>query len=242
MRCHVVALLIAGALSGAAASDARIGYGFEFWCRSDTVKQVPPGGEAVFWFTLANTGAASDAFRFDCRVIEHVPGATVIYCVNGQCAEPGLPLYDSLPAGAVDTAIDVSVYAGQTAGTEVVLLSVRSLGDSALADSVRTWTVVGSGVAEGTHPAQADAPGLRVAPSPTAGRMAVVSFVLPGSAPCRLELWDVTGVRVGTLCEGPAGPGRHEVRWRAPQEMAAGVYLLRLAAGSAVSACPVLVD
>ena len=57
-------------------------YAFEFSCRDDTVQQVQPGAVAEFGFTLANTGTVSDAYEFDCRVMQSVPSWYVTYCVG----------------------------------------------------------------------------------------------------------------------------------------------------------------
>ena len=142
--------VLAAALFAVVYGQALAGYGLELVARDDTVQHVSPSGTGEFHFTLTNTGSQSDAYEFDCRVVASVPGWVVVYCVRGQCVEPGNLVYDTLPAGAADTAIKVTVYTNATEGEEVVSLRARSMGDPALAESVATHTLVGSGIEEGS--------------------------------------------------------------------------------------------
>jgi hypothetical protein len=75
-----------------------------------------------------------------------------------------------------------------------------------------------------------------VAPNPTRGQGHFTAF-LPQAGPIRLAVLDVAGREVAVLADGPAAAGRNEFVWdgrsgsaRAP----AGIYVLRLEAGSAV--------
>jgi len=222
-----------------AAGTAVAGYSFSFTCRTDTLKRVQPGGEAVVWFTLSNTGDERDAYRFDCRVLDSVPGSTVIYCIGGLCAEPGLPLYDSLPAGETDTAIDVSVFAGPGTGDELVLLSVRSLGEPALTDSILTHTEVSAGIGEERPGHTARGNGLAVVPNPAPAGRAAVRFFLERAADCRLEAFSASGSMVAGTALGRLEPGPHETAWQL--RLPRGVYVLRLVAGRSASCCPVVV-
>lgn len=220
------------------ASPLLAGYQFEFASRSDTFQQVEPGGSAEYGFALTNTGTEPDLYRLDCRILESLPGWSVVYCVRGRCSEPGIPLYDSLASGRGDTSITVTVYTSSAQGEESVNLKVTSLGNPALADSITTRTRVGSGIAE--RCAGALTTGLRVAPNPMSGRAARISFSTVEQSQCRLVLYSLCGRPVRTLLDGPVGPGNHELRWRA--ELTAGVYLLRLTTGPRASTCKVVIE
>jgi hypothetical protein len=70
-----------------------------------------------------------------------------------------------------------------------------------------------------------------VRPNPVRGDRLGVEFVLPGSAPARLELLDVSGRRVIACEVGTLGAGRHSVNLAAGRRLAAGLYLVRLTQG-----------
>lgn len=124
------------------------GSSFTFLCRSDTLQQVAPGATAEFYFTLTNTGSEDDVYRFDCRVLDSVPGWFVVCCVRGLCFEPGTPLYDTLAAGESDTTPHITIYTNATHGEERVGLRVTSMNEPQHTDSIAVRTRVGSGVAE----------------------------------------------------------------------------------------------
>ncbi|MBZ0269074.1 endonuclease [bacterium] len=69
------------------------------------------------------------------------------------------------------------------------------------------------------------------APNPFAVRT-LIAFSLPAPASARVSVYDVTGRLVTRLLDGPAGPGRTEVRWTgvdaAGAPVAPGVYFYRL--------------
>lgn len=123
-------------------------YSFTFVCRSDTLQQVVPGGVAVYYFTLSNTGTEPDVYLFDCRVLQEVPGWSVIYCLRGRCVEPGVPMFDSLAPGEVDTTIDITVFTTNTEGEAVIQMTVTSQGDPSQVSSIKTHTRVSCGVEE----------------------------------------------------------------------------------------------
>ena len=56
-----------------------------------------------------------------------------------------------------------------------------------------------------------------------------------GSRDVRVDIFDARGHRVTTLCDGPRGPGRHEITWSgtdpAGQAVPSGVYFARLWSG-----------
>ncbi len=123
-------------------------YGFDFYCRSDTFQQVGAGFPAYFYFTLVNTGTEPDVYQFDCQVLQAVPGWSVIYCLRGRCVEPGVPMFDTLGPGEVDSTIDVTVFTTENTGEEVVRLLVVSLGNPAMTKAVQVYTEVCGAVEE----------------------------------------------------------------------------------------------
>jgi hypothetical protein len=74
--------------------------------------------------------------------------------------------------------------------------------------------------------------GVSVAPNPTS-RHAAVAFTLPEAGDARVAIYDALGREVAVLAEGPRGPGRHEASFRVT-DLPAGVYIVRLVAGSNV--------
>jgi sugar lactone lactonase YvrE len=71
-----------------------------------------------------------------------------------------------------------------------------------------------------------------VRPNPARGDRLSVEFVLPVSAPARLEVLDVTGRRVAKREVGSLGAGRHRVDLAEGRRLAAGLYLVRLTQGA----------
>lgn len=67
---------------------------------------------------------------------------------------------------------------------------------------------------------------------------ATLRFDLPARARVKLALYDVTGARSRTLLDAERGAGAHDVRWDGRDDdgraLPAGIYFLRLAAGSEV--------
>ena len=122
-------------------------YSFEFICRSDTF-QV--GTDSfVYYFTLKNTGSLADTYAFDCVVIDSVPGWFETYCAAGQCAIPGMIIYEYLLPGEEDTMIDIRVYPAQGAwGEEIICLKVFSLHNPSLRDSINVYAVMEQGISE----------------------------------------------------------------------------------------------
>lgn len=123
-------------------------YNFNFVCNSDTFQTGTD--YFVYYFRLTNTGTQPDSYAFDCRVIDSVPGWFELYCAGGQCAEPGIILYDYLTPGAVDTGIDISVYTATGVwGTEIINLKVWSLRNPNLKDSINVYAAMEQGICEG---------------------------------------------------------------------------------------------
>ena len=73
-----------------------------------------------------------------------------------------------------------------------------------------------------------------VRPNPSHGELLNVVFVLPTAAPARLELLDVGGRRVSEREVGALGAGRHTLDLGAGQNLAPGLYLVRLMQGANV--------
>lgn len=222
--------------------QALAGYGLELIAVGDTVQHVSPNGTAVFPFTLTNTGSSSDVFRFDCRVVAAVPGWVAVYCVRGVCVEPGTLIYDTLPAGGSDTTGHVTVYTDTTQGEEVVSLGARSMGDSLLAESIATYTIVGSGIEERAH---ADAPeaGVKVMPTLVNRQSgASVAFATRVQASFRVTLHDAGGRLVQTVAAGIATAGPHRVDWMPERGLPRGVYLLHVSVGDESAVTKVIVE
>jgi hypothetical protein len=192
---------------------ARADHGFDFFCRSDTAVQIQPGEAADFWFTLTNTGSSNDVYAFDCRPLSCPVDWTIVYCLGGLCAGPGTVLYDSLSAGAQDTAISLHVYTSTTAGEAALMLHVRSQGDPLLADSAVLHVRAGVGILErvATHSARRT-----VAPNPVA-RGGILRLQQPGD----VRLLDATGRPVAA---GSATGGE----WVVPADIAPGVLTIVL--------------
>jgi hypothetical protein len=207
------------------------GYGLEFTPRNDTVQHVAPDAVAEFHFTLTNTGTSSDVYEFGCRVVSSVQGWTAVYCARGVCVEPGVALYDTVPAGDNDTTPKVTVYTSSAEGEEVVSLSVRSMGDTTLAESVRTHTIVGSAIEE-SPAANAPQVWFQVVPEPVRrDRPVTLSFSTATPLGYRIDLFSAAGGWVGFVAGGTAHGGRQVINWHPWRLPARGVYLLRVTAG-----------
>lgn len=232
----------AAAVLAVIGGQALAGYGLELTADGDTVQHVSPNGTAVFPFTLTNTGTSSDVFRFDCRVVAGVPGWVAVYCIHGRCVEPGTQVDDTLPSGASDTTGHVTVYTDTTQGEEVVSLEARSMGDSSLAETIATHTIVGSGIEERAH---ADAPEAGVEVMPTLVNRqtgASVAFATRVQTFFRVTLHDAAGRLVQTVAAGIATAGPHRVDWLPERGLPRGVYLLTLAVQSGSTVCKVVVE
>jgi DNA-binding beta-propeller fold protein YncE len=80
-----------------------------------------------------------------------------------------------------------------------------------------------------------------VQPNPTRGDRLRVAFALPGAAPARLELLDVSGRRVVAREVGALGAGRHVLDLATGRRPAPGLYLVRLTQGADVRVARVAV-
>ena len=241
-RCAASSLVLVAVLLVALCGQALAGYGLDLFARGDTVQRVSPSGTAEFHFTLTNTGSQSDVYEFDCRVVAEVPGWAVVYCVGGQCVEPGNLVYDTLPAGVADTAIKVTVYTDMTEGEEVVSLRVRSMGNPALAESIATHTIVGTGIEERAY---LDAPASRLMVMPTLVTRqtgASVVFSTREQTFFSVTLHNAVGQRVQTVAARIVPAGLHRVDWRPERGLPRGVYLLRLAVQAGSAVCKVVVE
>jgi hypothetical protein len=79
---------------------------------------------------------------------------------------------------------------------------------------------------------------LTAAPLPAAERSLVAApnpfnpattlrFALAAAGPARLEVFDLAGRRVATLCDGHLAAGPHAIAWQ-PEDLGSGLYLARL--------------
>ena len=219
-----------------------VGYGLALTTGGDTVQHVAPSAVAEFHFTLTNTGTTSDVYEFSCRVVSAVPGWAAVYCVNGVCVEPGALRYDTIPAAGSDTTPKVTVYTDTTAGEEVVSLLVRSMGDTTLAESVATHTIVGAGIEED---ARLDAPesGVKVVPTLVNRQTgASVVFATRKRTFFKVTLHDAAGRQVQAVAAGTVPAGLHRVDWLPEHGLSRGVYLLRLSAADESAVTKVTVE
>ena len=230
------------AILTALVGSALAGYGFVLTPRADTIQHVAPSDVAEFPLTLTNTGTSSDVYEFSCRVVSAVPGWAAVYCVNGVCVEPGALRYDTIPAAGSDTTPKVTVYTDTTAGEEVVSLLVRSMGDTTLAESVATHTIVGAGIEED---ARLDAPesGVKVVPNLVNRQTgASVVFATRKRTFFKVTLHDAAGRQVQAVAAGTVPAGLHRVDWLPEHGLSRGVYLLRLSAADESAVTKVTVE
>lgn len=57
---------------------------------------------------------------------------------------------------------------------------------------------------------------------------ATIRFVLPGSGPVRLEMYDALGKQVATIVNGGLPAGTHSVRWEPDPSLPSGIYAVHL--------------
>jgi flagellar hook assembly protein FlgD len=85
---------------------------------------------------------------------------------------------------------------------------------------------------------------LRAGPNPLDARV-TFDYVLPAAGDVRLAVYDVRGQHVATLVEGRGGAGAHTATWDTrdsrTEEVAGGVYFVRLVAGGEVRTLKILV-
>jgi hypothetical protein len=238
-RCAVGLIVMVLLATGASRA---VGYGLALTPRGDTVQHVAPSGDAEFHFTLTNNGTSSDVYEFSCRVVSAVPGWAAVYCVRGVCVEPGMLRYDTIPAGDNDTTPKVTVYTNATEGEEVVSLRVRSMGDTTLAESIATHTVVGLGIEE-LPGLSTPVAGFSVAPS-LVHRRTGAAVVFSAREPMRLDLtlYDGTGRKVQAVVKGTVAAGEHRIRWQPQRGLPAGMYLLKLTTQAGSMVCKVVVE
>ena len=185
------------------------------------VANLPAGGYGTF--TLRNDGdralhvsaVTSDRFTF-------VPARTTFTVPAASCDTLGVRF---VPAGA---------------GPDSAMLIVASdAGGAPLALRMRASASAAVGMADPPSLTFALAP---PAPDPVrAGAATRLRFELPRAARVTLEVFSLQGQRIATLLDGDRPAGRHEVAFMPEPARAAGVYFVRLRAGSASLARRVLV-
>ncbi len=111
------------------------GYGFELTVQ-ETVYVFQPFGYYSDTVVLKNTGDLEDIYYIG--LISDLPeGWGTSLCVGGMCFPPGVSVYDTLSPGGTDSILLDIVASDDSAGLPAnVLLVVKSLGDTTLAESV----------------------------------------------------------------------------------------------------------
>jgi hypothetical protein len=191
-----------------------------------------PGGKAfVSW------GPTSGAFAVDVRDDGQI---AIAGCAGGgiRWAQYGPSSASAVTAGVLDLGgADECAYAVKFVGTNKLLVAGTQTwnGDRNLA-LARFETTPDATVDVGDPVATPGALRLRAPfPNPLVQRCAM-AFDLPRSGPVRLSLHDVAGRLVRTIAEGTLAAGPHHFDWDRIDEhgrrVAAGVYFVRLEAGS----------
>ncbi len=224
-------------------------YNFNFVCTSDTFQTGTD--YFVYYFRLTNTGTQPDSYAFDCRVVDSVSNWFEIYCAGGQCAEPGIILYDYLTPGAIDTGIDISVYpATGFWGTEKINLLVWSLHNPSLRDSINVYAAMEQGIYESSKSKTAGNK-LEIYPNPFKDHIIIKyenrnpksetdsKFQIPGDEKsiCNIAIYDVSGRIVKLFNFGQCiGQQVFRVVWFGDDEkgkpVPEGVYFIKVDAGN----------
>src|SRR5690606_19753221 len=229
---------------------------FRFACPQDGTVAVAPvgpplavgpgGGTVAFDVTLTNT--TDRRLTFDAWADADLANGAERPVVLG-------PRTVTLPAGAdVTRRIRVRVPAGAPAGTSTLTVIAGGFPDEPRSSARLTvlkeagaavaaapgdawaadWEAEAGDEAEAT-PSVAGAGAAALAgvhPNPFEDR-ATIRFALAEAADVRVEVLDLLGRRVALLADGRADAGLHAVAWDAAGAPA-GVYLVRLTAGTAV--------
>ncbi len=105
---------------------------------------------------------------------------------------------------------------------------------ASLDDSQVEWLLVAlQGLDLTATPPALMASSLAAAPNPF-NPATTLRFVLDAAGPARVEVFDVAGRRVATLCDEVLAAGPHALAWR-PQDLASGLYLARLTTAAGTS-------
>ena len=214
-------------------------------------KVLAHGGEHVFWESQVVTGYSVDNLApgapLDLTAVAVGSDVTLAWEPSGWHDED-LSHYRVYRGDTPGFAPDEDAHIGDAAETGWL--------DSAPGQGVWYYRVAGRDVHgnEGEPSAEAAAEVLTAAPDGSAPAVLAllpnapnpfnpetrIRFELPAPGPVRLEVLTCTGRRVAVLADGALPAGRHERAWRgcddAGHPLPSGVYLVRLAAGGAVTA------
>ena len=230
---------------------------YRFACQQDVTVTVTPvdpplvvgpgGGPIAFDVRLTNTTGTAQTFD---------AWADADLSNGGEVAHVIGPRTATLPAGAsVVRRVQVNVPALAPAGTSTLTVKVgrfpdgsdssdrltvlKQAGAAAAAEASATWTATWGteeaapdAAAEAVTEAPAQVALLGAEPNPFGDRT-TLRFTLPEAADARVEVLDLLGRRVALLADGPAEAGTHTVVWDGAGAPA-GVYVVRLATGTAV--------
>ncbi|MDX1421010.1 MAG: T9SS type A sorting domain-containing protein [Rubricoccaceae bacterium] len=196
---------------------------------------VSPGGSVSFDYAITNNTAApvtGDLFFT-------VSPGSVSGLIRSGTLPAGATLTGSLvqpipgfvPPGAYLYTLRIGQFSGATLDSETFLVRVvpaprqaGPFGDWAAVEAT-PWSAAATGSVAGVTLGTAR-------PNPASGRTAL-AFELPETRVVHLAVYDVLGREVAVLAEGPMAAGRHEAAFDVA-DLPAGVYLVRLTAGSEV--------
>lgn len=196
-------------------------YNFDFVCTSDTFQTGTD--YFIYYFRLTNTGSVPDSYAFDCRVLDSVPGWFELYCAGGQCAEPGIILYDYLAPMEIDSGIDISVYPATGAwGTEKINLCVWSLSNQNLRDSINVYAEMEQSISEKNNDCK-NLQRIVAYPNPFQQNL-IIKVADSQKSVANIKIYDVSGRLVKSF--NPAS----SILWSGDDsnghQVAAGVYII----------------
>jgi hypothetical protein len=121
-------------------------------------------------------------------------------------------------------------------------MRVRSMGDTTLAESIGTHTIVGTGIEERVLLGVSDVC-LRVAPTLVNRQTgASVAFATRERTFFKVTLHDPAGRQVQAVAADIVPAGSHRVTWLPERGLSRGVYLFRLSAGDESAVTKVIVE
>jgi hypothetical protein len=203
-----------------------------------------PGGGGSFGYSATIRNASGSAQTFQAWVTGTLPNGVVYF------QKAAGPVSVTLPPGAsITRKLSVQVPGVAPSGTYALTLRVGTHPGTTVHSSSFTFTKPGpEALAGGDVPgdfllAQGDffaadagvsgpAPGVAASPNPFTAAT-TIRYEVAEARPVRLAVYDVLGREVAVLVDGAVEAGAHEAVFDA-RDLAAGVYVVRLTAGTQV--------